>query len=260
MTEISAAKRREEITQQAMEKGEVLLVDLVNKYQITETSIRRDLTLLEEQGVLKRVRKGAVPYLRDKRNQIFSEKMNLNLFAKQRIGKFAASMIKEGDIAIMDSGTTTIQIVRHLPYSLKQVGSVTIMTNSLPIAQEFSGFNTANLILLGGIYIPEHQATVGPQTLQQLNELTADYVFLGADGISVEKGVTTAHILMAEVDRCMVERARKKVLVIDSSKFTHVGFVPVKPINNFDLIITDNEAPEEIISVIRAMGVEVVIV
>ena len=96
--------------------------------------------------------------------------------------------------------------------------------------------------------------------LTQLNEMTADYVFLGADGISIEMGVTTAHILMAEVDRHMAERARKVVLVIDSSKFMHVGFIPVRKINDFDLIITDTGAPDDIVNTIRNMGVEVLTV
>lgn len=258
--DISAEERREWIVQRAMENGEVLLSDIISTFHITETSGRRDLSALEQQGMLKRVRKGAVPYLLEKRSQSYAEKAKYHLEAKQRIGKAAASLIKPGDIMILDSGTTTIQIVKHIPLSIKQTGSVTIMTNSISISQELLNFSAPNMILLGGIFIPEHQATVGPQTISQLNDLTADYVFLGADGISLETGVTTAHILMAEVDRLMTERARKKVLVIDSSKFSHIGLIPVKPINTFDIIITDDGAPADIVEKIREMGVEVMIV
>lgn len=258
--ELSASERRLQIAHQAMENGNVSVSKLVEQYSLTETSIRRDLDILEEQGILKRVRRGAVPYLKDKPIQDFTDKMKINLEAKQRIGKTAAAMIHEGDIVILDSGTTTIQIAKQLLSPLKTGGSITIMTNSIPITQEFSGLNSINMILLGGIFIPEHQATAGPQTMAQLKELTADFVFLGADGISLERGVTTAHILMAEVDRLMAERARKVVLVIDSSKFMHVGFVPVKQIKDFDLIITDHDAPEDVLSQIRDMGVEIQIV
>ena len=256
----TTAERRAWIAQKAMENGEITLADIVNEFHITETSGRRDLDALEKEGVLKRVRKGAVPFLQEERNQSYAEKAKLNFQEKQRIGKAAASLIRPGDTMILDSGTTTIQIVKHIPVAIKQSGSATIMTNSVSISQELLNFNSPNLILLGGIFIPEHQATVGPQTIAQLNELTADYAFIGADGISVENGATTANILIAEVDRAMTERARKKVLVIDSSKFDHVGLVPVKPISSFDILITDSGAPAEVIKEIRAAGVEVIIV
>ena len=256
----SAAERRAWIAQQAMEKGEVLLTDIAEQFQITETSVRRDLNALEQEGVLKRVRKGAVPFLQEERNQSYAEKAKLNLQSKQRIGKAAASLIRPGDTMILDSGTTTIQIVKHIPLAIKQSGSVTIMTNSVSISQELLNFSSPNLMLLGGIFIPEHQATVGPQTIAQLKELTADYAFIGADGISIENGATTANILIAEVDRVMTDRARKKVLVIDSSKFMHVGLVPVKPIRSFDTIITDTGAPEDVIEQIRDLGVDVMVV
>ncbi len=256
----SAAERRAWIAQRAMENGEVLLTDIVNTFHITETSVRRDLNALEKDGVLKRVRKGAVPFLLEERHQSYAEKMKLNFQEKQKIGKAAASLIRPGSTMILDSGTTTIQIVKHIPLAIKQSGSVTIMTNSVSISQEFLNFSSPNLILLGGIFIPDHQATVGPQTIEQLKELTADYAFIGADGISIENGATTANILIAEVDRVMTERARKKVLVLDSSKFTHVGLVPVKPITAFDVIITDTGAPDDVLEEIRKLGVEVIVV
>ena len=248
------------IAQMAMENGEVVLTDLVTRFQVTETSIRRDLTVLEKEGKLKRIRKGAVPYLQSKRTESFSEKAMLNLAAKQRIGKAAADMIHPKDVVLFDSGTTTLQIIKHFPYGLQQSGSVTIMTNSISISQEMLGFPSSNLILLGGIFLPEHQATVGPQTAEQLQKFMCDYVFLGADGVSLDGGVTTANILMAEIDRIMVERARKAILVVDSSKFSHVGFVPVKPISEFDMIITDTDAPANIVKKIRESGVEVMTV
>jgi DeoR/GlpR family transcriptional regulator of sugar metabolism len=131
------------------------------------------------------------------------------------------------------------------------------VTNSLPVSQEVLAWPSPNLIVLGGIYLPDYQATAGPQTLHQLNELTADCVFLGTDGLTLNGGVTTANILMAEVDRLMVERSRKAVLVTDSSKFGRIGFVPAAPLNRFQMVITDTGAPIEMVSRIRDLGVEV---
>jgi DeoR/GlpR family transcriptional regulator of sugar metabolism len=96
--------------------------------------------------------------------------------------------------------------------------------------------------------------------LAQLQELTADKVFLGTDGFTLGSGATTANILMAEVDRMMVERSRQVILVTDSSKLGRVGFVPVKPISAFQMLITDTNAPPDIVKSIRDSGVEVILV
>ena len=117
-----------------------------------------------------------------------------------------------------------------------------------------------NLTILGGLYLPDYQATVGPQTLVQLQELMADKVFLGTDGLTLGSGATTANVFMAEVDRMMVERSRQVILVTDSSKIGRVGFVPVKPVSAFHMLITDTNAPPDIVQSIRDMGVEVILV
>jgi len=137
---------------------------------------------------------------------------------------------------------------------------INMVTNSMPLAQEVLTWPSPNLTILGGIYLPDYQATVGPQTLNQLQELTADIAFLGTDGLTMEGGATTANVLMAEVDRMMADHARKTVLVTDSSKFGRKGFVPVKAVSAYHTIITDNGAPAEIVQAIRDMGVEVLLV
>lgn len=258
--ELSAVERRAQIAQKVHEVGKVYVSDLVAQFQVTETSIRRDLILLEAQGQLKRIHGGAISVSANSRSASFADKMKLNINAKQRIGKAAAKMIKPHTVALFDSGTTTLQIVRQIPSELRLSTGFTMVTNSVPISQEVLTWYSPNLIMLGGIYLPDYQATAGPQTLQQLQELTADIVFLGADGLTIEGGATTADILMAEVDRLMVSRSRMAVLVVDSSKFGRIGFVPVKPISSFNLIITDSEAPANIIADIRAQGVEVLLV
>jgi len=95
--------------------------------------------------------------------------------------------------------------------------------------------------------------------MELLKDITADIAFLGADGVTIEGGATTANVLIAEVDRMMVERARKAVLVIDSSKIGQAGFVPIKPITDFGVLITDSEAPADFVELVRQMGVEVII-
>jgi len=257
MEEVSAGERRSQIAQMVLENGRVHVMDLVRQFDITETSIRRDLTVLEHAGRLKRVHGGAIPIPGSSRTDSFAEKMGLHINAKMRIGKAAAELIKTKDIVLLDSGTTTLQVVRQIPTGLRSSKMITLVTNSQPIAQEVLTWPSPNLTILGGLYLPDYQATVGPQTLAQLQELGADKVFLGTDGLTLASGATTADVLMAEVDRMMVEHSRQVILVTDSSKIGRVGFVPIKPINAIHTLITDTNAPPDVVEAIRDMGVEV---
>jgi DeoR/GlpR family transcriptional regulator of sugar metabolism len=260
MDEASAAERRSQIAQMVLERGRVLVTDLVGQFNVTETSIRRDLTLLEQSHRLKRIHGGAIPIPGSSRTDSFAEKIELHIKAKERIGKAAAGLIQPKDVLLFDSGTTTLQVVRHVPAALRSSSLITLVTNSMPIAHEVLTWPSPNVTILGGLYLPDYQATVGPQTLAQLRELTADRVFLGTDGLTLGSGPTTANILMAEVDRMMADHARQVILVTDSSKIGRVGFVPIKPLSAIQTLITDTNAPADLIQSIREMGVEVLLV
>ena len=259
MHELSANERRSQIAQMVMEQGKVQVCDLVDKFKVTETSIRRDLTLLEENKRLQRVHGGAIPIPGNFRTDSFAEKEKLHIQSKERIAKVAAGMVKQGDIILLDSGTTTLQIIRNMPVALQYNNLVTLVTNSTPVAHEVLGWPSPNLTILGGIYLPDYQATVGPETIMQLNGLSAEIAFLGTDGLTLEGGATTGNVLMAEVDRIMVEHSRKAVLVTDSSKIGRAGFSPVKPISSYDILITDINAPSDFVEAVREMGVEVIL-
>jgi DeoR/GlpR family transcriptional regulator of sugar metabolism len=256
--DLNAAERRSQIAQAVREHGKVFVSDLVKKYHLTETSIRRDLILLEEERRLKRVHGGAVSIPGNFRTDTFAEKEKLQIKAKDSIGKIAAEMINQGDVILLASGTTTLQIVRYVPSKLRMNNLITLVTTSLPIAHEILTWPSPNLTILGGIYLPDYQATTGPQTINLLKDITADIAFLGADGLTLEGGATTANILIAESDRMMAERARKTVLVVDSSKIGQAGFVPIRPISAFNMLITDSNASPGFVDAVKKMGVEVV--
>jgi DeoR family transcriptional regulator of aga operon len=257
--DVNAAERRSQIVQLVMENGRVFVSDLVKRYDVTETSIRRDLSLLEAENRLKRIHGGAVSIPGNFRTDTFVEKAKLHIKAKECIGRAAVGMINQGDVILLASGTTTLQIVRHIPPTLRMNNLITLVTTSIPIAQEILAWPSPNLTILGGLYLPDYQATIGPQTIELLKDITADIAFLGADGLTLEGGATTANVLIAEVDRMMAERARKTVLVTDSSKIGQAGFIPIKPISSFNGLITDSNAPADFVDAVRRMGVEVVI-
>ncbi len=193
---------------------------------VTDTSIRRDLTVLEAEGKLERVHGGAVSLPADPRAERYGEKLSLRLAEKRRIGAAAAEMVEPGDVLIIDSGTTTQQVIASISGPLRSGGMLTIVTNSLPLIGELRIWPAPNVILLGGYYLPDYQASVGPQAVEQLSRISADKVFLGADGITLAEGLTTGHVLMADLDRLMAERARQVILTADSSKLGRAGLVP----------------------------------
>lgn len=258
--DLNATERRSQIAQMVRELGKVFVSDLVKKYGLTETSIRRDLILLEKERRLKRIHGGAISIPGNFRTDTFAEKEKLQIRAKGNIGKVAAKMVHRDDIILLASGTTTLQIVRHISPELRMNNLITLVTTSLPVANEILTWPSPNLTILGGLYLPDYQATVGPQTINLLNDITADIAFLGADGLTVEVGATTANVLIAEADRKMVDRARRTILVADSSKIGQAGFVPICPISSFDVLITDANAPTDFVDSVKQIGVEVIVV
>jgi DeoR/GlpR family transcriptional regulator of sugar metabolism len=251
------SERRSRILDMLHEDGHVRVTDLVRTLGVTDTSIRRDLTSLEDEGKLRRVHGGAVPLPADPRAERYSEKLSLRLAEKRRIGAAAAEMVEPGDVLIIDSGTTTLQVATGISGTLRSGGLLTIVTNSLPLADELRTWPAPNLVLLGGYYLPDYQATVGPQATEQLSRISADKVFLGADGLTAAEGLTTGHVLMADLDRLMAERARQVIVTVDSSKLGCAGLARVIAIGQIHVMITDRDAPPDVVDAIRAEGVEV---
>lgn len=254
-----SAARLTRITEMLEARGSVRTADLVATLGVTDTSVRRDLATLEAQGRLVRVHGGAVAPPRDPRAERFAAQSRLHRSAKKRIGTLAAGLVRPGEILLFDAGTTAFQVAASLPEALRASGRLTIVTNSYPLIHELRTWPAPNCIFLGGLYLPDFEASVGPIALGQLQAMTADRAFLGADGLTLEGGMTTAHVLMADLDRTMAERSRAVVLVADSSKLGRAGFYPVLPIDRLTTIVTDRGASPEMVEDLRARGLEVLL-
>jgi DeoR/GlpR family transcriptional regulator of sugar metabolism len=238
----------------------IRIADLSSQFSVSEVSIRRDLERLERLGMLKRVHGGAVMPPATAVAFPSSTTAAKTLPAKERIGRAAAQMIKAGDRVIFDSGTTVLQVARHLTGDLLTSGNLTVITSSLPVIYELGAWKSVHLLLLGGIYLPDWQVTVGPQTIANLATLHADKLFLGADGLTHSHGVTTANVLEAEVDRAMIKAADEVILVADSSKIGGIGLTTILPLDRVHKLITDDAAPPAFISALRDAGVDVLLV
>jgi DeoR/GlpR family transcriptional regulator of sugar metabolism len=257
---LNAHQRRLQIIQQIQESGSIRIADLMQKFGVSDTAIRRDLNILENNGQLHRIHGGAVAVGRSFVGTSFQTKLMQHREEKCCIGQTAADLVQPGESIILDSGTTTLEVALALSKSVSNSQPITIVTNSVPIVLGLMEWSSGNLNVLGGILLPEYQATVGPQTIANLRRIQVAKAFIGCDGLTTSHGLTTAHMLIAEVGRVMVEIARQVIVVTDSSKLGRVGFTPIIPLNMVHILITDKNAPDELVEQIREVGVEVLTV
>lgn len=258
-TSISAHERREQIAHLVEEDQRVSVAELTARFGVTHASIRRDLMILEDAGRLRRVHGAAVVQPGVRSRGAYATKLREHREQKQVIGAAAAALVRPGDVVFFDSGTTVAQVAAHIPAPLRRANAITAVTHSLPVLEEIGAWESPHVICLGGLYLPDYQAVVGPRAVAGLRDLSADIVFLGCDGLTVETGLTTPHMLVAEVGATMAARARRVVAVADSSKLGRQGFTPIVPLTALDVLITDSSADPDRVAEIRAAGVEVIL-
>jgi DeoR family transcriptional regulator of aga operon len=253
----SGNKRKLAILEELANARRVSVSDLSKRHGVSEVSIRRDLSDLEELGLLRRVRGGALSVPQTILEWSYGEKMSMQKDQKERIGRAAAAMVASGDVIIMDSGTTVLHVARQISRELLLSGELTVITSSVPLVRELGAWPGVSLILLGGIYLRSQEVVVGPQAIAALAGLHADKMFLGAGGLSLEIGATTATVLDAEVDRASAASSAEVIAVIDSTKIGRKGLATVVPVSEIDVLITDEGAPGSFVGQARALGVDV---
>ena len=257
---LSALDRREEIVRLVDEAQRVGVSDLTTRFGVTDASIRRDLILLEEAGRLRRVHGGAVSRAAKIGAGTYATKLRINREEKARIANAAARLVHPGEVVLFDSGTTVAQVAAQMPAALRAPNAITAVTYSLPVIDELGSWEAPHLVVIGGLYLPDYRAFVGPQTIERLRDLTADVIFLGCDGLTVEAGLTTPHVLAAEVGAVATARSRRVIVVADASKLGRQGFAPIVSLAEVDVLITDDAADPERLAEIRDAGVEVIVV
>jgi DeoR/GlpR family transcriptional regulator of sugar metabolism len=238
----------------------VRVSELSQRFGVSQVSIRRDLEKLVEYGLLKRVHGGAVAVRQEAGEEFYGHKLVLHLEEKRRIARAAVGLIHPRDRIILDSGTTVLNAAQEIAQHAGELKQLTVITASWPVFRELAPVRDITLILLGGIYLPDYQTLVGPQTVAGLHNLHFDRLFLGADGLSLQSGATTSNVLEAEVTRAMVRTADQVTVLTDSSKINNVGFTTVVPISQIHQLITDDGAPADFVNTLREQGVEVILV
>jgi DeoR/GlpR family transcriptional regulator of sugar metabolism len=245
--------RRAQIAKRVRQQGVVRVNELADVFQVSEVTIRNDLAQLEKEGQLIRDRGGAIMTGEVTTLAAVDQRAALSIEEKRRIGRAAAQLVAPGDTIILDAGTTVVEMVSHLA----GIPSLTVVTNALNVAAEIGASTDARVILLGGALNRESSSTLGPLTLQYLDDLVVQKVFLGAQAVDLHVGITDASIEISQVKRAMIRAARQVILLADSSKWERRGFYKVVPLTSLHTVITDTELPRDLCAAVERLGVEV---
>ncbi|MCL6613724.1 MAG: DeoR/GlpR family DNA-binding transcription regulator, partial [Firmicutes bacterium] len=234
--------------------GSVSVAELSKVFQISEVTIRRDLTRMAEEGLLCRIHGGAIPNKSTSFEPPLSVRAQKNVEEKARIAQAAANLVNDGEVVLLNDGSTTAQVAQKLT-SKK---NLTIVTNALNIANQLVGIADLRLILLGGLYRAVTDTFVGPLVLQSLSQIRADKLFLGVDGFSLKHGISSPNFLETEVNRAMIESAGTVIVVADHSKFGNDTLYQIAPIGKIHMVISDDGIPREYVEELTRLGVKVV--
>lgn len=251
-----APERHLQILETARANGRVEVAGLARELSVTPETVRRDLTALERRGVLRRVHGGAIPVERLGSEPRVADRETHSTGEKDRIARAALDELPDGGSIIIDAGTTTVRLAELLPIDRE----LTVVTHSIPVANILVFRPNISLHLLGGVVRDRTLAAVGEWTKSQIADVFADVAFMGTNGISVERGLTTPDIAEATVKRALIAAARRTVVLADHTKFGREDFARVAPLSVIDTMITDVELDVELADDIENAGPRLVIV
>jgi DeoR family transcriptional regulator, fructose operon transcriptional repressor len=219
----------------------------------SESSVRRDLTLLEQEGVLKRVYGGALAMQARGHQLDFAWQSTRMADEKKRIAALAASLIEDGQTVILDGGTTVAAVARELTNR-----SLHVVTNSLPIGEVFNESRRIDVTLTGGYLYPRLRAMLGPLCEQMLSSVTADLLIMGIGGISAA-GFSNSNTLVVGPERKMIDAARKVIVVADHTKFGRGSVIPLAPLDIADVVVSDSALAPEHQELLRTHNVQLLL-
>lgn len=234
--------------------GSVDVAALAEALGVSGATIRRDLQTLSRDQRLVRVHGGAVS--REATDELPAQvKAGRRHPEKQRIGRAAAELVADGAVIGMTGGSTAMELAR----ALTDRRDITIVTNAIDIAAELVGRPSTRLVVIGGL-VRQSAEAVGPAAEAMLSQYHLDVAFIGVDGLSSEDGCTTYDEMEAQTDLAFLRRARRTVVIADSSKLGKVTFARISPISEVHDVVTNSDADPEQLAALRRAGVRVVAV
>lgn len=251
------SERQQYIIEVLRRHSSVSVTELSKTMQVSEVTIRKDLTQMEQLKLLYRTHGKAVllnPFIADRH---INEKERNNAAEKLAISRHAASMISAGESIMIASGTT----MHFLAREIKPLDRLTVVTSAVPVTTILLKEPAASeVILLGGAVRPSSLSVVGPYAEQMLENFLCSKLFLGVDGIDFEFGLTTTNLMEASLNRAMMRAAQQTIVLADSSKFGRRGFSRICAIDAVNEIITDDKIADDVATRIEDCGVKLTVI
>jgi DeoR family fructose operon transcriptional repressor len=247
-------ERRAQIAQRVLERGRVDVGELAVEFGVTGETIRRDLTALQRERLVRRVHGGAVPW----RGSVIVPRLEVreghNVAEKRRIAKAALVEVPPRGAIIIDSGSTALQLADVLD----RERDLTVVTNHVPIIRSLATTDRPEVMVLGGALRRRTMAFVDETSVETLRDITVDVAFIGCDGMSPERGFTTPYREEVAIKRAMMASARRVVMMFDHSKVGNEQLYRFADIDEVDIIYTDSGMDETTATLLREQGTEVV--
>lgn len=252
---LSNIERQQRLLRYIEEQQRVGIAEIRDRFAVSEVTARRDLEALESQGLIQRVHGGALALRRAPPELPALDRAHEQADEKRRIGAAAAALIHDGETIFLSSGTTTLEVARHLRERME----LTVITNSLPVLNLLAGAPEITLIALGGMLRRSEMSLIGHVTELALAELRADKVIFGIRAIDLEHGLTNDYLPETMTDRTILRIARTVIVVADHTKCERTSAAYVAPITAMQTLVTDDAAPPAFVAALRERGVQVVV-
>lgn len=249
-------KRHQLILDKLNEQKYVTVTELCDELDVSAVTIRKDLNLLEDKGLLYRTHGGASlesPYIRDRH---VNEKEKIYVEEKKGIAQAAAKLIEENDTIIIASGTTLHALAKHIQPKNK----LSVITASLPVATELSNYAAIEILQLGGYVRHSSVSVTGSVAEAVLEQVSCDKLFIGADGVDLSYGVTTSNLPEADLNKKMMMAVQRVILLVDSSKFGKKSFAKICDLETINEIITDKGITAQTVQKLKEHGIKIHIV
>jgi DeoR family glycerol-3-phosphate regulon repressor/DeoR family fructose operon transcriptional repressor len=247
--------RRAEMLRLLRQLGQVTVTEMSSRFEVSLDTIRRDLDALADQGLISRIHGGAIPADgMASADSPFEQRINAHQIAKTNIGRAAARLISSGETVIVNGGSTAVAFAA----SLADLQHLTIVTNNLGVPAAVPPQAVNGLYLLGGEIRSGAHVTLGPVGFVGTRRIIADSAVIGVGGLT-EDGISTSRIEEATMMSAMIAAARRTIVIADRSKLGRLGFAIVAPLDQLDVVVTDQEPPRELAVALEAAGVRIVI-
>jgi DeoR family transcriptional regulator, aga operon transcriptional repressor len=256
----SQAVRREQMLAAIQERHFLHVRELSGRFGISEVTVRSDLDVLAERGEVHRIRGGAIPLAPHERERPFEESETSYAAEKVAIGQAAAELVRDGEALLIDVGTTTAAAARAIA-ARPDLDGVVVFTNGLKTALELeAGYPRISVVLLGGTLRPLQHSLVDPLATIILEQITAQTLLLGCNGVHADGGVTNINLPEAEIKKRMIASAGRRVVLADGSKIGAVRLARLCGVEDVDLVITGESADPDAVEALRDRGCEVRVV